>query len=149
MTGPERKSIPELAVEEGISEATLYNWRKEARGKGQLMPDSDDAPEGWSSQDKFNAVLETASLSEHEVSEYCRRKGLYLQQLQRWRQACESANDWDSAHKTELARKSREDKHQIQSLQRELTRKESALAETAAILALRKKVEAIWGDEDK
>ena len=149
MTGPDRKSVPALAVEEGISEATLYNWRNEARGKGELMPDFDDAPEGWSSQDKFNAVLETAALSEHELSEYCRSKGLYVEQLRRWREACEQANDWDRSQKVQLAKKSREDKQRIDSLQRELKRKDSALAETAAILALRKKAEAIWGEEER
>ncbi|MCP3972552.1 MAG: hypothetical protein GY717_19965, partial [Rhodobacteraceae bacterium] len=46
--------------EEGISEATLHKWRAEARGKGQLLPDADAGPEGWSSRDKFAAVLETA-----------------------------------------------------------------------------------------
>jgi transposase-like protein len=64
MTGPDRKPIAQLAAEEGLSTATLYNWRKAARTEGQLLPDHDDSPEGWSSRDKFNAVLETAALSE-------------------------------------------------------------------------------------
>jgi transposase-like protein len=76
MSGPGRKSIAEISREEGISSATLYAWRKAARAEGQLLPDSDDTPEGWSAADKFNAVLETAALSETQLSEYCRRQGL-------------------------------------------------------------------------
>jgi len=56
--------------------ATLYSWRKRACKEGRLLPDHNDSPEGWSSRDKFNAVLEPAALSEAELSEYCRRHGL-------------------------------------------------------------------------
>ena len=69
MSRPARKSIAEISREEGISSATLYAWRKAARAEGKLLPDYDDAPEGWSAADKFNAVLETAALSETQLSE--------------------------------------------------------------------------------
>ncbi len=58
MMPPHHRPIKELAREEGISEVTLYNWRKEAREKGILMPDGDQEPSGWSARDKFAAVLE-------------------------------------------------------------------------------------------
>nr|WP_019591437.1 transposase [Thioalkalivibrio sp. ALE20] len=80
---PHNRTVAQLADEEGISAATLYNWRRKAREQGRLLPDSSPEPEGWSSRDKFNAVLETAPLSEAEVAEYCRRRGLYPEQLQR------------------------------------------------------------------
>ena len=92
MMPPHNRSVPQLAQEEGISEATLYNWRKEARSKGILMPHGDTGPEGWNARDKFAAVIESASLNEHELSEYCRKKGIYPQQLEQWRRACENAN---------------------------------------------------------
>jgi transposase len=41
-----------------------------------------------------------------------------------------------------------EDAKRIKKLERELRRKEKALAEAAALLVLQKKVQAIWGDED-
>ncbi len=149
MSGPNRPSIRALAREEGISEATLYNWRKQARLAGAVMPAHDNAPAGWSTRDKFNAVLETARLSEAEVSEYCRRNGLYPQQIQHWREACERANDWDDVQKLESARRRKEDAKAIRDLQRDLQRKEKALAEAAALLVLKKKVHQIWGDEDE
>ncbi|MBB3192428.1 transposase [Halomonas cerina] len=82
---PHNRTVAEVAQEEGISAATLYNWRKKARQVGRLLPDQSDDPEGWSSQDKFHAVLETAALSEAERAEYCRQRGLYPEQIQRWR----------------------------------------------------------------
>jgi hypothetical protein len=148
MTGPNRRSIAQLAEEEQICVATLYKWRTEARAKGLVMPEGDDSPEGWGARDKFNAVLQTASFSEQELSEYCRRNGLYPEQIQRWRQICAEANEWEKSSSKELAAARREDRQRIKELERDLRRKEKALAETAALLALRKKMEAIWGDNE-
>lgn len=148
MNGPERKTIRDLAREEGISEATLYNWRKDARSRGRLLPNHDDSPEGWSSQDKFNAVLETAALSEAQLSEYCRRHGIYPEQIARWREVCCRANDYAASQRAYLERAHKEDKARMRKLEKDLQRKEKALAEAAALLVLRKKAEAIWGEED-
>ncbi|MBV6274467.1 transposase [Alcaligenaceae bacterium CGII-47] len=76
---PHNRTVQDLATEEGISTATLYNWRTQARRHGQLLPDQAGNPESWSSLDKFNAVLETAALCEAELGEYCRRRGLYAE----------------------------------------------------------------------
>ncbi len=64
MLAPNNVSIRQLSKEEGIAASTLFSWRAEARSKGQLLPDADAGPEGWSSRDKFAAVLETAGLNE-------------------------------------------------------------------------------------
>ena len=149
MLPPNNVAIRQLAQEEGISEATLHKWRAEARLKGQLMPDADAGPEGWSSRDKFAAVLETAALNESELGEYCRKRGLYSAQIAAWRSACEQANDWDRASSVRQGRVTKEEKKRIKDLERDLARKDRALAETAALLVLRKKASAIWGgDED-
>ena len=149
MLPPNNVAIRQLAQEEGISEATLHKWRAEARLKGQLMPDADAGPEGWSSRDKFAAVLETAALNESELGEYCRKRGLYSAQIAAWRSACEQANDWDRSSSVRLGRVTKEEKKRIKDLERDLARKDRALAETAALLVLRKKASAIWGgDED-
>jgi transposase-like protein len=149
MLPPNNMAIRQLSQEERISEATLHNWRAEARGKGQLMPNADAGPEGWSSRDKFSAVLETAALNETDLAEYCRKRGLYPAQIATWRLACEQANDWDRASSARLDRATKEEKKRVKDLERELARKDRALAETAALLVLRKKAAAIWGgDED-
>ena len=102
MLPPSNIAIRQLSQEEGISEGTLHKWRAEARGKGQLLPAADAGPQGWSSRDKFAAVLETAALNEADLAEYCRKRGLYPAQISAWRSACEQANDWDHASTARL-----------------------------------------------
>lgn len=149
MLPPNNIAIRQLSQEEGISEATLHNWRAVARGKGRLLPDADAGPEVWSSRDKFAAVLETAALNEADLAEYCRKRGLYPAQIATWRSACEQANDWDRASTARVGQATKEEKKRVKDLERELARKDKALAETAALLVLRKKAHAIWGaDED-
>jgi len=109
------------------------------------MPDHENTPEGWSSRDKFSAVLESAGMNETELAEYCRRKGLYPNQIEAWRKACENANDWSQATEKQLKEGTKHQRKKVRALERELRRKEKALAETAALLVLRKKAEAIWG----
>ncbi len=148
MMAPHNRSLRELASEEGISEATLYNWRKQARSKGLLMPDGDSGPEGWSARDKFAAVMESAALNDQQTAEYCRRKGLYPHQLEQWRQACEAANDWDRHSTLKLKAEQKTSRQRIKALEKELQRKDKALAEAAALLVLQKKVQAIWGESE-
>jgi hypothetical protein len=57
------------------------------------VPASEKDPEGWSAADKFTVVLETAGLNATELSAYCRERGLYSEQVERWRQAAPDAND--------------------------------------------------------
>ena len=146
MLPPNAIAIRQLSQEEGISEATLYDWRAKARRKGQLLPDADAGPEGWSSCDKFAAVLETASLNEADLGEYCRKRGIYPAQIVAWRAACEQANDWDRSSSARISQATKEEKKRVKDLERDLVRKDRALAETAALLVLRKKAAAICGD---
>ena len=62
-----------------------------------------------------------------------------------WREACERANDWERAATSRITRETKDDKKRIKELERDLARKEKALAEAAALMLLRKKAEAIWG----
>mgnify|MGYP001818455745 CR=1 FL=1 len=148
MLPPHNRTLAELAAEEGISEATLYNWRRDARDKGRLLPDGATGPEGWSAADKFAAVVETAALNAAELSAYGRTRGLYPEQVQAWRTACEQANDWAGERARRSQAEQSELRRQVRDLQRDLKHKEKALAETAALLVLSKKAAALWGDED-
>ena len=56
------------------------------------MPASEKEPEGWSTSDKFTVVLETAGLNATDLSAYCRERGLFPEQVNRWRQASQDAN---------------------------------------------------------
>lgn len=146
MVPPHNRPIAQLAEEEGISAATLYLWRTQARAHGRLLPDSATGPEGWQAREKFAAVVETTALSEAEVAEYCRKRGLYPEQIRVWRMACEQATDGEAVRSRTIRELTQADKRRIKDLERELARKEKALAETAALLTLRKKAQAIWGD---
>jgi transposase len=141
---PHNLSIPEVSSQEGISTACLYNWLKQARTEGRPVPGSrKSTPEDWSSQDKFAVLMETAPLTAQELSEYCRSKGLYPEQIERWKQAFIQGF---SPSKSEPNTKA--DQKQIQALKKEITRKDKALAETAALLVLQKKFRALWEAEE-
>ncbi len=145
MLPPHNKTIAEISNEEGICEGTLYNWRKMARAEGRLMPNGDSSPNGWCAADKFASVIETASMNEAALSAYCRERGLYAEQIREWREACEHANDWDRHQNKRLKDIRKADEKRIKALEWELNRKDKALAETAALLVLKKKAQAIWG----
>ena len=149
MMPPENKAVSELARETGITEQTLYTWRRQLKSQGNVVPGDGKNVEQWSSEDKFAVVLETAKLNAAELAEYCRRKGLYAEQVAAWRQACSAANaNAAQAAKGQRAQ-SQGDQKRIRALEKELKRKEKALAEVAALLVLRKKVQAIWGDKEE
>jgi transposase-like protein len=144
---PHNRTVVELAKETGITEVTLRAWRDAERAKGGLVP-SGEGSEDWSGGAKFRVVLETAPLSEEELAEYCRAKSILPEQVRQWRQACELANEPEAVLSGTAAVVHPDAKQQIRQLERELRRKNDALAEAAALLVLRKKADAIWGKEE-
>jgi len=149
MMSPNPVSIPKLSSEIGVSDVTLYKWRNLYRDKGVAVPGDKSKPENWSAGDKLAVVIETASFNEVELSEYCRSRGLYKDQVSRWKIEALSGYEKSSQVKKTQTRDHREDKQKIKKLERELNRKEKALAETAALLVLSKKWEAIWGENEE
>jgi transposase-like protein len=146
MLPPNNVPVPQLVRETGIPKDTLYTWRskhRKAQGSAALAPATGG---GLRSEEKFTVVIETAGLNEVELGEYCRRKGLYPQQIQAWRNTCKQAHDPAGA-KTDREQLRRQTKA-IKQLQAELRRKEKALAEAAALLVLQKKVQALWEDPE-
>jgi transposase-like protein len=146
MMPPQNRLVSELARESGITEQTLYTWRRQLRNQGTPVPGSGKNAEEWTSEDKFAVVLETATLNASELAEYCRRKGLFAEQIATWRAACMAANTKQTRGQPA---QSKEDKKRIRQLEKDLQRKEKALAEAAALLILRKKAQAIWGDKEE
>ncbi len=148
MMPPNAVPVREVSRETGASDVTLYKWRNEYRNKGIAVPGDDIKPDNWTGQDKLAVVIETAALNDSEVSEYCRKKGLYPEQVHRWKQAALKGYDSDEKRQQQQLSSRKEDKRKIKKLESELRRKEKALAETAALLVLRKKAQAIWGEEE-
>lgn len=149
MMPPENRRLAELARENGITEQTLYTWRRQLKTQGVAVPGDGKNAEAWSSEDKFAVVLEAASLNAAELGEYCRRKGLYAEQIAAWRDVCMQANAHDVECTREQLEQGRTDRQRIKQLEKELQRKEKALAEAAAIIILRKKAQAIWGESEE
>jgi transposase len=149
------RSANSIAQEVGVNQPTLSKWLRDARRlegvpKRTREPDaraSTKRPEEWSAEDKLRAVMKAESLSESERGEFLRREGIHEEHLRQWRQSVEIGALESLRGPRKAGVKSAEAKR-IRELERELSRKEKALAEAAAILVLRKKAEALWGDED-
>jgi transposase-like protein len=149
MSPPNRQSVVEIARELGIHAITLYKWRKAWRLQGEVVPASEKEAESWSAADKFTVVLETAGLNATELGGYCRERGLYPEQVDRWRKAAQDANAQPlltMSDQKDLQKRHQEDQREIKRLQQELRRKDKALAEAAALLIASKKIQAYWGE---
>ena len=101
-------------------------------------------PQDWSAKEKLAAVLESASLSEEDLGAFLRSRGLHNAQLQQWREQMLAGLEPVTAVRSKKAPEAK----RVRELEKELRRKDAALAETAALLVLKKKAQAIWGDED-
>jgi hypothetical protein len=157
MTSPDRPNVESLSAEVGVPQSTLYRWVSVA---GKLMPRGDlvapfvtaptqrplrmKRPQDWNAKEKLAAVLEAASLSDEEMGAFLRSQGLHEAQLQQWRDQMLAGLEPMTVHRGKKAPEAK----RIRELERDLRRKDKALAETAALLVLKKKAQAIWGDED-
>lgn len=147
---PENISIQALSDEIGVSKTTLYAWRKKINHNHTKQSPTSKQAKNWSSEDKFHIVMETYALSGADLAAYCREKGLYVEQIYTWRNQCLQANKTSnpkdiSKIQSELV----EERNRSKQLAKELARKEKALAETAALLVLKKKAQAIWGEGEE
>lgn len=151
MLPPENCSARSLSNETGISQSTLATWKSKAL-KGATTKDVGRPKNTISSREKFMIVMETYTLSEVELSKYCRQNGIYVEDIKKWRQGCLEANGnkYNEADKsTDLKIELSEEKKKTKELQKELRVKEKALAETAALLVLRKKLSAIFEENEE
>jgi transposase len=97
----------------------------------------------WTPEEKLAIVLEAASLSEGELGVLLRSKGIPMALLEEWRhQALTGLRGTPQIGATVVGSK------RIKDLERELRRKDKALAEAAALIVLQKKVREALGDED-
>jgi transposase len=110
------------------------------------VPADPKNPENWGGENKLAVVIETAALNEQELAEYCRKKGLYVEQVTRWREAAVAGAETQGPVSAAEHRELQQERKKTRKLEKELKRKEKALAEVAALLVLQKKAQAIWGD---
>jgi transposase len=151
MVGPGRVSASALSREVGVTQSTLSLWLK-AAGRISIVSDDEEPrpqakrPEDWTPQRKLAAVMEAARLSDAELGAWLRSKGLTEEHLRQWREALEDGASAVFAPRE--PRVSAENRRRVLELERELKRKDKALAETAALLVLQGKMQALWGEED-
>jgi transposase len=153
LTTPGGPSATQLSREVGVPQSTLSRWVRMAGrvGNGAAPPDplkgpmEAKRPQDWSAEEKLQVVIGAAALPDGELGEFLRRQGLHEAQLQEWRQRVLTGLEQQS---TRSSNKHTAEARRVRELERELARKDKALAETAALLVLQKKARAIWGDED-
>jgi hypothetical protein len=133
---PESARIEVVAQEIGVTADTLERWRADALGAGKKSG-------GWTAVARFEAVLATTAMSEEQRSSWCREKGVFPSELAQWRETATQALA-GPAEVRATPQQTSQDRRRIRELERDLRRKEKALAEAAALLVLAKKVEAIY-----
>lgn len=139
------KRVIDVADELGVSTITLYNWSKQY-AINKDMKKIGKRPQDWSPEEKFNAVMEYDRLSEGEKGEFLRKQGLHSDHIAIWKKRMQLGLEQETSEPRSSKSESTEDKQRIKELERELNRKEKALAETAALLVLKKKADSIWGN---
>jgi transposase len=134
---PESAPVQTVSQALGVSETTLERWRADALsepGREQV----------WTASARLQAVIATAAMDEAQRSAWCREHGVYATQLLQWKDDATAALGESRDERGSSPQSMREDRKRIKELEREIRRKDRALAEAAALLVLSKKMEAIF-----
>jgi transposase len=139
------RSVEDVSRVLGVSSWSLYQWARRY-GNDQGMVKRNRRPGDRCTQEKLKAVIEFEGLQGDKQGEYLRREGLHSDHIAAWKKSMEagleSGGGDHQAARTERA----QDKRKIKELEKELQRKDRALAETTALLVLKKKADLIWGN---
>jgi transposase len=142
-----KRSIRSVANEAQVGVSSLHQWVHAAKASyAGLNTSANERSINWSSTKKLQAIINTASLSDGELNHYCRQQEIYKSQLEQWK--IEFMSERDQSAK-EINNELKMLRSQNKQLQRELHRKEKALAEASALLLLKKNLDQLWSvDED-
>jgi transposase len=159
MTGPGAISASALSKQVDVPQSTLSKWLRMADvGSSYNFPNitkdyikmakinNPRRPNDWSAEEKLKVVMEAASLDDEQLGAFLRQKGLHKTHLEQWR--LQMLDGLQNSFSKKKANQKKTDAKRIRTLEKEINRKDKALAETAALLVLKKKVLEIWGDED-
>jgi transposase-like protein len=158
LTGPHAPTQAELASETGVPQATISRWLREAGNLTPVprkkappatstpeAPPAQKRPQDWTPLERAQAVLHASTLSRAELGQFLREQGIHREQLIEWQHALEDALSTRPTRHSRAAR----DAKRIRELERDVSRKDRALAETAALLILKKKMALFWGEGDE
>lgn len=158
LTSPNAPSANTLSREVDVPQPTLSLWLRQARRLPPMTREHSESahsgepksPKSWSAEEKYRVVLEASTIADADLGEFLRKRGLHAAQLEEWRRvAAEAAKAALSPGNKPSRGQAKADSRRIRELERELLRKDRALAELAALVALKKKLELLWGDEDE
>jgi transposase-like protein len=137
------RTIQSVAEELDVKFETVKRWLKVHTIVRSDVAGRERRPHEWRREEQLGALLDTHALNEDELNAWCRERGIFPHHLEEWRAAfCASDSAPAKAASPSLSK-------QVTKLQKELNRKEKALAELAALLVLQKKFQALWVDEEK
>ncbi len=134
-----------LAGEYGIGVSTLQKWVRESGARRQgSMNKAEKRPQDWTLEERLEALIDSGGMSQEELGAWCRGRGIHTHQLERWRRELIEGQGRGKESQAAL----RGLREENRGLKKELRRKEKALAETAALLVLKKKAQSIWGEPE-
>ncbi len=142
---PDGPSAWALSRESGVTYTTLSRWASKARSLAGVTKEDQKPKKRWTPEEKLRIVVQASELSDKELGAFLRREGVHTEQLELWHETVRGAFGEQSP---KARRRAQADRKRIRELERELARKEKALAEAAAPMWLKKKAQSIWGDED-
>jgi transposase-like protein len=155
MLGPPAVSASALSKQVDVPQPTLSQWLRAALERGATPPSAEKkqeaaaAPKRWTAEEKLRVLAAAHGVHGEPLGALLRREGLHEELLKQWRQAAVGALAPDSSARPSGAQRRRvaEVQKRVKELERELRRKDKALAETAALLVLEKKLQTLGWDE--
>lgn len=140
------RSVQSVADDINVNYHTLKNWMvRKVVDKSNMPAAKEKRPQDWSAQEQLVALHETHGMAGEALSVWCREHGIFPHHLTEWQSAfCTDRKSVPAESKALRTLKEDNDR-----LQREVLRKDKALAEAAALLILQKKFRALWEDEGK
>ena len=140
-----KRTIQEIADESNLSIHTLKTWMSNAAQTDTPKPNPAKRPQDWRPEERLQALHESHGLTDEALNAWCRQRGLFAHQLAQWKSDfCTLASPRSGSDDKQTLRIL---KTENQRLERELNRKDKALAEAAALLILQKKVRALLAGE--
>ena len=141
------QTMRKAAASNNIALSTLYEWVKRFKSESPLNQPVNDSNKPATVAERFKHLQATAGQEDVIVGSYCRKHGLYPHQLIAWEKEfmTKDAPEKNRQFSTEMKALRAENK----SLKKTILRKDKALAETVALLVLKKKATQIWGDSEE
>jgi transposase len=146
LLGRGSRTVKDVLQELGISSPSIYQWRDEFANVHNMKKSS--SPQDRSLSIKNKSLFEYDTLPIEKRGEYLRKNGIHEENLTEWRKQIEMALQPiknSSQERKELGA----EKEKVKKLERELHRKDKALAEVSALLILKKKADLLWGSEEE